>query len=136
MPTIPWTGPKSPPSADGSVTVMASRFELLRLRDVPSFLVAALRIRRQMLGSPGALGVSLVARPAQRRFWTLSAWQDPAALRSAIGHQPHRQTMQRFPPRMVGSCFVTWAAPAASLPIEWDEALRRLENPDTVHGRV
>ena len=47
MPTLPWTTPRPP---DGPVTVMASRLELRRLRHVPSFLAAALRIRRQMLG--------------------------------------------------------------------------------------
>jgi hypothetical protein len=135
MPTLPWTSPKSRPLADGSVTVIASRFELRRLRDVPSFLIAALRVRRQMLGSPGALGVSLIARPGSRKFWTLSAWQDQAALGSAIDRRPHRQIMQRFPPLMNSSCFVTWTAPAANLPIGWDEALRRLEKPDTVHRR-
>jgi hypothetical protein len=79
--------------------------------------------------------VSLIARPGRRTFWTLSAWQDQAALRAATGHQPHRQIIQRFRPRMAGSGFVTWTARATSLPIPWEEALRRPENPDTVHGR-
>jgi hypothetical protein len=34
---------------------------------------------------------------------------------------------------MAGSSFVTWTAPA--VPIPWDDALRRLQKPDTVHGR-
>lgn len=136
MPALPWTAPKPPPQAVGPAIVMASRLELLRLRDVPSFLAAALRIRRQMLGSPGALGVSLIARPARRTFWTLSAWQDQAALSSVVGRQPHKQIMNHFRPRMAGSAFVTWTAPATALPIPWDEALKRLEKPDTVnrHG--
>ena len=136
MPTLRWTAPKPLPPGDGPATVMASRLELHRLRDVPSFLAAALRIRRQMLASPGALGVSLVARPLRRTFWTLSAWQDQAALSSAVGRQPHRQIMTRFRPRMAGSAFVTWTAPAMALPVGWEEALQRLDKPDTVnrHG--
>ena len=130
VPTIPWTTPKPAPPHDGPVTVMASRLELRRLSDVPWFLMAALRIRRQMLGSPGALGVSLIARPTRRTFWTLSAWQDQAALSATVGRQPHREIMGRFRPRMAGSGFVTWTAPA--LPVRWDDALRRLDNPDTV----
>jgi hypothetical protein len=134
MPTLPWTAPpNSAKPADGTVTVMASRLELRRLRDVPSFLTGAMRIRRQMLGSPGALGVSLIARPLRRTFWTLSAWQDQAALGTAVGREPHRRIMNHFRPRMSGSSFVTWAAPATALPIAWDEALRRLDQPDTVH---
>ena len=132
MPTLPWTIPKPPPLHDEPATVMTSRLELRRLRDVPSFLVAALRIRRQMLRSPGALGVSLIARPLHRTFWTLSAWHDQAALSAAVGREPHREIMTRFRPRMAGSGFVTWTASA--LPIRWDDALRRLDNPGTVHG--
>jgi hypothetical protein len=133
MPVLPWTATTSARPADGSVTVMASRLELRRRRDVVSFLAAALRIRRQMLGSPGALGLSLIARPLHRTFWTLSAWQDQAALSAAAGRQPHRQIMTRFRPRMAGSNFVTWTAPATALAIGWDYALHRLDNPDTVH---
>jgi hypothetical protein len=40
-PTPPSTVPKSPPPGGSPVTVMASRLELRRLRDVPSFLAAA-----------------------------------------------------------------------------------------------
>lgn len=129
MPTLPWTAPKPLPSPDGPATVMASRLELRRLRDVPSFLAAALRIRQQMLGSAGALGVSLIARPLRRTFWTLSAWQDESALSSAVGREPHLQIMKRFRPRMAGSAFVTWTTTAAALPIPWEEALQRLEKP-------
>ena len=135
MPTLPWTAPKSPPPGDGPVTVMASRLELRRLRDVPLFLAAALRIRRQMLGSPGAVGLSLIARPLHRTFWTLSAWQDKAAMGTAVGAEPHVRIMQHFRPLMAGSSFVTWTAQAATLPITWEEAFRRLEKPDTVHDR-
>lgn len=134
MPTLPWTAPKPVPPGDGPVTVMASRLELRRLRDVPLFLVAALRIRRQMLGSPGSMGLSLIARPARRTFWTLSAWQDQAALSAVVGRQPHVGIMKRFRPRMAGSAFVTWTAPVTALPIAWEEALRRLQEPDTAHG--
>lgn len=129
MPALPWTTPKPPRPGDGPVTVMASRLELRQLRDVPPFLTAALRIRRQMLGSPGALGVSLIARPLHRTFWTLSAWQDQAALSAAVGREPHRQLMKRFRPRMAGSAFITWAVQPAALPIGWADALRRLETP-------
>jgi len=33
---------------------------------------------------------------------------------------------------MAGSSFFTWTARAADLPVGWDEALRRLEQPDTI----
>ncbi len=132
MPVLPWTPPKTPAPGDGAVTVMASRLELCRMRDVLPFMVGAMRIRRQMLAAPGVLGVSLIARPLRRSFWTLSAWRDQAALSASVGGQPHLRIMRRFRPRMSTSRFVTWTAPHATRPVSWDEALRRLENPDTV----
>jgi hypothetical protein len=54
VPALAWTAPEPQPTLDGPVTVMASRLELRWLRYVPSFLAAALRIRRRMLRSPGA----------------------------------------------------------------------------------
>lgn len=130
MPTVPWTAPKPLPSRVGTATIMASRLELRRLRDVPSFLVAALRIRRQMLASPGALGVSLIAKPLRRTFWTLSAWRDQSALSTTVGREPHRHIVEHFQSQMAYSAFVTWNAPTATLPIRWTEARRRLEKPD------
>jgi hypothetical protein len=114
---------------------MASRLELKHRRHALAFLVAALRIKRQMLSAPGALGLSLVAKPLRRTFWTLSAWQDEAALRATVGRQPHLGIMNRFRPRMAGSAFVSWTVPASALPMTWQEAFRHLEHPDTVHDR-
>src|SRR6202050_5761241 len=110
MPTLPWKAPTSQPPADGPVPVLAAPLELRRLSDVPSFLAAALRIRRQMLASPGVLGLSLIARPLHRTFWTLSAWQGQAARSAAGGREPHRPLMKHFRPRVARSSFVTLSA--------------------------
>jgi hypothetical protein len=41
--------------------------------------------------------------------------------------------MNHFRRRMAASSFVTWTAPATALPVSWADAMRRLEQPDTVH---
>ena len=129
MPTLPWTTPaKTPtPTANGPALVMASRFELTTWRDVPAFLKAAVRIRRQMLGSPGVHGVSLIAQPLRRTFYTLSAWQDRDALNRAVAGQPHASTMTRFHSKMTAAVFAFWEAPAdGGIRPGWPEAHRRL----------
>lgn len=124
MATLPWT--TSGHTAPGAeVVVMASRFRLTRWRDVPTFFLAALRVRAQMLAAPGVVGVSLIARPLRRTFYTLSAWQDRDALDSAVAGQPHAETMARFRTRMADSMFTFWHSPADIRP-EWADALRRL----------
>jgi hypothetical protein len=128
MPTLPWTTPsgETGPRDDTDAVLMASRFDLRTLRDVPGFLLAAMRIRRQMLAAQGVLGVSLIAKPAHKTFFTLSAWQDRNALDAAVAREPHAQTMTRFHPRMAAARFVFWTAARSELPPSWPDALDRL----------
>ena len=117
MPVLPWTttDERADERAD-EVVVLASRLQLRRVRDVPGFLRAALAIRRQVLRSPGAVGVSLLAQPAHRTFWTLSAWTDEEAIGRFVGELPHRATMSRYHDRLAGAEFTTWTTEAATLP--------------------
>lgn len=124
MPTIPWIKVESPTAPEA--LVMASRFEVTSLRQVPGFLLAAMRVWRQALKSPGALGVSLKAQPFKRTFWTLSAWTDKAAINGYATTEPHKSTMRGKRAVMKDSTFVFWTTPAHDLPITWDEAHRRI----------
>ena len=91
MLTIPWATSTTIP--EGSALRQVSRLELTRLRDVPGFLVAALRLRSVVMGTPGAIGVSLRAEPTRRTFWTLSAWQDKDALDAFTRSDYHRSVI-------------------------------------------
>jgi quinol monooxygenase YgiN len=124
MPTLPWTTAANAPASTRDALIMASRFRLETWTDVPGFLLAALRIRTQMLASPGALGVSLIAQPLRKTFYTLSAWQDRAALDRAVGTQPHAATMTRFRPKMASAVFTFWEGEPRP---EWPDARHRLE---------
>jgi hypothetical protein len=119
MATLPWTTADADATGEppaGAVLVLASRLELRRLRSVPGFLAAAMRVRAQVRRSPGALGVSLVAQPGRRTFWTLSAWTDQAAIDAFVGTAPHRDIMRRFHDAMKGASFVSWTVHADALP--------------------
>jgi hypothetical protein len=160
MPALPWTptdprpqaptepGPQAPtepgPQAPtgGEVVVLASRLELRRFRAVAGFLAAAMRVRAQVRRTPGALGVSLVAEPGHRTFWTLSAWTDRAAIDTFVGTAPHRDIMRRFHDAMEGADFTTWTVDAGELPRGrsnarelWREARARLTTARTGGAR-
>ncbi|MFD6280070.1 DUF3291 domain-containing protein [Streptomyces sp. NPDC060209] len=126
MPTLPWVTPQPPPS-EGTTVVMASRFEVRSLRDVPRFLLKSLVAWKQVRSAPGAFGASLVARPAKRVFLTLSAWESRDALYAFAGTEPHRGIMTALKPTMRSSTFTFWEVPVGRLPITWDEAKRRIE---------
>lgn len=124
MLTIPWATSAAIP--EGSTLRQVSRLELTRVRDVPGFLVAALRLRRVVMGAPGAVGISLRAQPSLRTFWTLSAWHDEDALDAFTRSDYHRSVMVKYRRRMAGSHFHTWTddSTTATRP-EWADAIRR-----------
>jgi hypothetical protein len=129
VPTLPWI-PVSKPAATSDVVVMASRFRIRGFRHVLPFFVDAMRVLAQMRKAEGAVGISLVARPLRREFATLSAWRDRPALDAAVRGEPHRSVMRRQRAAMAESTFRFWTTPAASLPLSWEEADRRLTTAD------
>jgi len=134
MPVLPWTTPPAVTGPDGDVVVMATRLNLAAYRYIPAFMRAAMAVRRQVLRSSGALGVSLDAHPLSRRFYTLSAWHDQPSLDAFVRAAPHRDVMRRFGPRLRNPVFLSWTVPAGSLPVPWSEARRRLDERQPVQG--
>ncbi len=119
MPKLPWTGGPMADSArddDAETIVLGSFLQLHSYRDIPGFLRAAARIRSQVLASPGAMGVSLIAQPTRRTFWTLSAWTDQAALDAFVRAVPHMDVMRKYRGRLRASAFTTWTVAASDLP--------------------
>lgn len=124
--TIPWATSTTIPG--GPTLRQVSRLELTRVRDLPGFLVSALRLRRAVMGAPGAVGVSLRAEVSRRTFWTLSAWSDKDALDAFTRSDYHRGVMVKYRNRMAGSHFHTWTdTSTTALPPEWDDAVLRYD---------
>ncbi|CAJ64840.1 MULTISPECIES: antibiotic biosynthesis monooxygenase [Frankia] len=156
MPTIPWTAPRDGKARgaepegtsaagrtggaggaggagdaieDGAIEVMASHFVLTSTRHTIAMLRSALAVRRAVLAAPGALGVSLVARPLRREYFTLSAWMDRAALDAFVGNPHHRQAMRRLGPAMAQARLVHWHPPASAGAPTWAQAHEHLAAP-------
>lgn len=125
MPTLPWTT-LGEPAPDAEAYVMASRFEVRSVKDVPRFFLKSLSAWRQVTRAPGAYGASLIAQPFRRTFWTLSAWEDEEALYRYARTEPHRSIMTGLRSTTKGSAFTFWQVPADGLPVDWAEARRRL----------
>ncbi len=105
MTTIPWKSTNSPQPA---TLTQVSRPELAHARDVPGFLIAALRMRRATLNAPGAVGLSLRAAPLSPTFWTLSSWTDRVAITAFVTSDAHTAVMTQYRDKMAGSHFHTW----------------------------
>jgi len=92
---------------------------------LPRFALYSTRIRRQLRASSGLIGYSLRARLDAKQFWTLSAWEDEAALQAFVAAPPHVAVMKAIAPYMGATRFVRWNTKGSELPLRWDEALRR-----------
>jgi quinol monooxygenase YgiN len=133
MATLPWTEVQRPADERAEVLVLASRLELRAHRTIPSFMRAAIRLRRQVRQSDGAFGMALSARPAHKTFWTLSAWRDEGSMEAFVATPAHRAVMHRFHADLADATFVTFRVPGADLPAVrgnarrlWRDAMARL----------
>lgn len=126
MPVLPWVTPN--PARPGTrAFVMASRFEVRSLKDVPRFFLKSLSAWAQVRRAPGALGASLEAKPFGRVFHTLSAWESREALYAYARTEPHKSVMTGLRETMRDSTFTFWEVPVDRLPVDWDDAKRRIE---------
>jgi len=83
-------------------------------------------VRKQLLGTDGVIGFSLLARPWTKQYATLSVWTSGDALDAFAATSPHREMMSALAPEMGPTKFVRWAIQGSDGRPGWDEALRRL----------
>jgi hypothetical protein len=133
MSPLPWRAKLSTISHQ-EYLVMASRLPLRSHRTIPRFLGLTASIARQLEGTSGLVGYSLLAQPIRKTFWTLSAWTDRDALDAFVRTMPHLAVMGRLRTHMGPTGFTTWTAPGSALPIAWDDAIERLVRASAPEG--
>jgi hypothetical protein len=129
MPALPWRA-KAPVSSDQEYLAMATFLPLQSYRAMPRFLRLTTSVAGQLERTGGLVGYSLLAQPARKTFWTLSAWIDRRALSAFVREMPHLGAMQQLRPHMGPTRFTAWTVLGSALPISWHEATERLMSPD------
>jgi quinol monooxygenase YgiN len=125
MPTLRWTKGAATPSGPNLVA-MASHLPLRRHRSIPSFLKAALAIRRQLRHTEGLVGYALDADLVHAVFWTASVWESQDALDRFARSDPHRRLTSSIDPLMAPTTFTFWDQPSTEVPVQWDLARQKL----------
>ncbi len=127
MPESPWQSySRAAPERD--YVALLSYLPLNSVWRLPRLLLYSTRIQRQLRTSSGLIGSSLRARITAKQFWTLSVWEDAAALQAFIAAPPHVAIMKALAPYMGPTRFVRWNVKGSELPLRWDDALRRDQN--------
>jgi hypothetical protein len=107
VPDLPWTARAEMEPGTGYL-VMASHLPLQRITATVRFFRAVSAVRKQLASAEGLVGYTLRAKPLARDYWTLSVWNDAAALRQFMRTAPHVQVMTSLKPFMGPAKFVTW----------------------------
>ncbi|WP_297370218.1 antibiotic biosynthesis monooxygenase [Acidocella sp.] len=97
-----------------------TRLRLRSIRFLPGFAVYALRSLRQARFATGFLGGSLL-NDYERTFWTMTAWDDEAAMRRFMNAGAHVAAMRRLAGWCDEASVVHWQQSGTALP-DWAEA--------------
>lgn len=110
--------------------ISITRLRVRSWRYLPQFVWHALKTARQAERAAGFLGGKLL-REARNAFWTMTLWEDKAAMLAYRNAGAHREVM----PKLLEWCdeahVAHWNQDGADLP-DWHEAHRRMVS----EGRV
>jgi len=124
MPAKPWVTCRQP-DPNREYLALLSELPLKRFRDLGRFLLYTWRIQRQLRHTPARLGYLLRARLPTRQFWTLSVWEEEAALNQFVIESPHSHVMLALREKMGETRFVRWRLRGAEFPPQWEDAFAR-----------
>ncbi len=122
---IPWQVLR-PADKDREYLALLSFLPLGRYRKVPLFMRFSMQIHRQLKATAGVIGYSLRAKLLSRRFWTLSVWENSAALMDFVATAPHSEGLKAMAPFMGKTRFSQWKVLGSNVPLKWDEAIGRM----------
>jgi hypothetical protein len=71
-------------------------------------MLFSMEIHGQLKATAGVIGYSLRAKPLSRRFWTLSVWENSAALMDFVARMPHNDGMKAMAPFLGKTRFTQW----------------------------
>jgi heme-degrading monooxygenase HmoA len=119
-------GPSQRPLEGSSqpTVVVATRFVVHRRRDTLPFLRAALLSAREAEAVPGFLGGTVLADLWNRRFWTVSVWASPEAVRSYGSAPAHAEAMRRTDDWAAESQVQRWRTSTTEVPTLAETAAR------------
>jgi|SRR5579859_4324127 len=107
MPATPWNSLQRP-QPDRGYLVVLTHLPLRRPTTLPRFLLHLRAIQHQLDNTDGLIGYSLLAKPLHGHYWTLSAWENDAALQQFTQAHPHHAAMAKTAPCLNGFTHTRW----------------------------
>jgi hypothetical protein len=125
---MPWKSLESLESLepDRQYVVLATRLPPRSRSSTLRLAWGAAQIRKQLSDTDGVIGFSLVARPWQKDYPTLSVWKTDEALDAFVRYQPHAALMASLSPLLAPTTFVRWTMRGSDGKPDWTDAFRRM----------
>lgn len=110
------------------VVVSLTEAELKRNRDARDlFWKYVDDIDVQLETQPGLIASSKRVTLFGQKAWTMTIWQDQAALMAFVQSDVHQIAARRTPDMITDGRFATFVMASRELPLDWDTALDRLQ---------
>lgn len=122
---VPWKS-LQPIDANREYLALLSYLPLKQYSKILMFMRFTFQIQGQLGRTPGVVGYSLRAQIFSKQFWTMSVWEDSAALMNFVRKVPHSDSMKAMAPFMGQTKFTQWKVSGSGVPLKWDEAIRRM----------
>jgi quinol monooxygenase YgiN len=106
------------------VFISVTRLHLRSPLYLPLFLWSVWLTTRQSINTPGFLGGQLL-RDGNQTFWTMTAWEEQAAMKIYRNSGAHRSVMPRIQDWCDEASVVHWQQEDSTLP-NWEEVYRRM----------
>lgn len=85
------------------------------------------RLHAELEAQPGLVGFALRRTLDGSTGWTMTVWQDEAALRTFQRSEAHRSAVRTAMEGVDSAVFARKTLPRSAIPIDWDTALAILE---------
>jgi len=113
------------PDASKEYLAIVTYLPVKHYRTVPSVAKHSYKVEKQLIETQGLIGYSMGSKPWSKQFWTVSVWEDEAALMAFAFGGAHKDTMSRLHNDMGATKFARWKVLGADVPLTWEVALEK-----------
>jgi len=106
---------------------LLTELPLQSFRALPACFSCTREIEGKLKRAPGLIGYSMKVRLLRKIFWTLSIWENGAALKAFVDEAPHGDVMAALRGKMGRTRFMQWRIAGFQCPPTWEHAFKREE---------
>ncbi len=116
------------PDASKEYLAIVTYLPVKHYRTVPSVAKHSYKVEKQLIETQGLIGYSMGSKPWTKQFWTVSVWEDEAALMAFAFSGAHKDIMARLYTDMGATKFARWKVLGTDVPLTWEVALEKADS--------